>query len=106
MNGAGKRFFIVDEDQLREKILEMSPDIRRDTDRMADLVRDMVKLEREKLGLDNAKGVIELWPNKDKRQPSDPDWMGSGKVCGRSYRVAGFISKNGCFRISLLPQRR
>jgi hypothetical protein len=105
-NGPGRRFFIVDEDQLRAKILELSPEIRRDTERMEDLIRDLVRLEREKLGLDNARGSLELWPNKDKRSPSDQDWIGSGKVCGRAYRAAGWILKYGRFQISLLPQRR
>jgi hypothetical protein len=102
----GKRFFIVDEDQLRAKILELEPGIRHDADVMAEVIRESVKLEREKLGLDNPKGVIELWPNKDKRQASDQDWVGVGRVCGRSYRAAGWISKDGVFRISLLPQKR
>jgi hypothetical protein len=104
-NGLGRRFFIVDEDQLRQKILELSPDIRRDTDREEEMIRELVKLEREKLGLDNPRGNIELSPYK-KKNPSDPDLTGTGKVAGRFYRVAGWISKTGKLRIALLPRAR
>jgi hypothetical protein len=99
----GKRFFIVDEDQLRAKILELAPGIRHDADVMADLIRESVKFEREKLGLDNPRGTIGLYPNKDKKLDSDPDFTGSASVAGRLYRAFAWISKEK-IRIALLPR--
>jgi hypothetical protein len=103
--GPGKSWFLVNEEQLREKIVELSPEIHRDTGRMEDLIREMVKLEREKAGLDDPRGNIELSPYK-KKGLSDPDLTGAGRIAGRDYRVAGWISKNGNLRIGLLPPRR
>jgi hypothetical protein len=103
---AGRRFFIVDEDELRQKIIEMSPEIRRDTERMADLIREMVALERQKAGLDNPRGTIEISPNKAKKHPSEPDLSGFGHVAGRSYRAAGWRSVTDKLKISLLPPKR
>jgi hypothetical protein len=104
-NVLGRRFLIIDEEKLQQLILELSPDIRRDTERMGDLIRELVKLEREKTGLDNPRGTLELYPYK-KKDSSDPDITGTGHVAGRFYRAAGWISKNGKLRIALLPQNR
>ena len=103
--GPGKSWFLVNEEQLREKIVELMPDVRRETGRMEDLIREMVKLEREKAGLDNPRGIVELLPYK-KKAHDDPDVTGSGTIAGRSYRAAGWISSEGNLRISLLPPKR
>lgn len=105
-DGPGKRFYIVDEEQLRQMVIEFSPDIRRDTDRMADLIRELVKLEREKSGLDKPAGTIELWPNKEKKNDSQPDLIGSGRIAGRPYRAAAWISKPDKLKVSLQPKER
>jgi hypothetical protein len=102
----GKRFFIIDEDKLRAKILELSPELRRDTERMADLIRELVKLEREKRGLDNPRGTLELCHNKEKRAANDPDLMGNGRVAGRFYRASAWLSENHKLRILLSPKDR
>jgi len=104
-NGQGKRFFILDEEALRQKILELSPEIRRDTERMEDMIRELVKLEREKRGLDNPKGTLELIANdrKASSSPDSPDVIGTGWVAGRPYRAAGWLTRNGKLRIALLP---
>jgi hypothetical protein len=100
-----KRYFIVDEDQLRAKIVELSPEIRRDAKRMEDLIIEMVGLERQKMGLDNPGGALELEPNEEKKSHDSPDLVGSGLVCGRHYRAAGWLTKNGNLKIALLPKK-
>lgn len=99
-----KSYYFVDEDQLRDLILKLSPDIRHDTDRMADLIRELVTLEREKTGLDNPKGTLELVPNKDKKTAAHPDLIGSGRVTGRFYHAAAWVSGSK-IKIALLPQK-
>lgn len=89
---------------MREWILELSPDIKREADRMADLIRELVTLEREKTGLDNPHGTLELLRNKDKKDASHPDLVGSGRVAGRFYHAAGWISGSK-IKIALLPQK-
>jgi hypothetical protein len=84
---SGRRFFIVDEEQLRQKILELSPEIRRDTQRMEDIIHELVSLEREKLGLDRLSGDGQLRPKKDKLSPGEPDFIGEAKIAGRFYRI-------------------
>jgi hypothetical protein len=106
MSGPGRRFFIVDEDQLHDKILELSPELQRDTERMADLIREMVKFEREKLGLDNPRGALELCRNQQKFKASDPDLIGGGRIAGRSYRAAGWLWGKEKIRIALLPKAK
>jgi hypothetical protein len=101
--GHGKSWFLVNEEQLREKIIELSPDIHRDTERMSDLMREIVKLEREKTGLDKRSGKLELTPNKEKKDKSEPDFTGQGIVAGRSYSAAAWGSISGKLRVSLLP---
>ena len=93
------------EDTMRQRILDAYPDIRREVDRMADLIREMVRLEREKAGLDNPRGVIELTINQDKKDSSEPDVLGTGRIASRSYRAIGWY-KNNKMKISLLPPKR
>jgi hypothetical protein len=104
--GQGKSWFLVNEEQLREKIVELSPEIRRETGRMEDLIREMVKLEREKTGLDDPRGNINLALNKNKKGPKDPDFIGAGRIAGRVYQVGAWISQPDKLKISLLPPRR
>jgi hypothetical protein len=103
--GPGKRFFIVDEELLRQKIVELSPQIRRDTGRMEDIIGELVKLEREKRGLDNPRGCLELAANSEKTDHDQPDLIGNGLIAGRFYRAAGWLTKNGKLKIALLPQK-
>ena len=94
------------EDTLRQWIIDHSPEIRHDVNLMADMIRELVTLEREKLNLDNPRGTIELWPNEDKKSATDPELIGNGRIAGRSYRAAAWISKTDRFRIVLLPPQR
>jgi hypothetical protein len=103
--GPGKRFFIVDEELLRQKIIELSPQIHRDTGRIEDIIRELVGLEREKRGLDNPRGCLELSPNAKKTDHDHPDLIGNGLVAGRFYRAAGWLTKNGKLKIALLPKK-
>jgi hypothetical protein len=102
--GPGRRFFLVNEDQLRQLILDYSPDIRRDTDRMGDLMRELIKFEREKAGFDKPGGTIELSRNRTKKEAGHPDLIGSGVIAGRSYRVVAWFPSKGKIRIRLLPR--
>jgi hypothetical protein len=95
----------IAEDDFRRRILEISPQIRADVDVMASLIRELVNLEREKLGLDKPRGTLELIPNKAKKNPGDPDLIGSGRIAGRSYKAAAWISGKEKIRVSLLPLR-
>ena len=96
---------LIAEDDLRRRLRLMSPQLHADTLVMAELIREMVKLEREKLGLDRPSGRLELSPNKNRQASDDPDWTGTGIVAGRHYRVAAWLSKAGFFRVSLLPRK-
>jgi len=102
----GRAFYIVDEDALRAKILQFSPEIHRDTLRMEDMIRELVNHEREKLGLDNPRGALELIDNTQKKDSDHPDLIGSGFIAGRPYRAAGWLAKNGKLKIALLPLKR
>jgi hypothetical protein len=49
------------------------------------------------------RGDIILLPNKLKRSPASPDFVGEGKVAGRCYRAAEWINSAGhC--VSLVPK--
>jgi AAA domain len=74
VNDQSAKGFIVDEDQLRQKILELSPEIRRDTQRMEDMISELVALEREKLGRSRAGGFSQLQPKSDDLSPEQPNW--------------------------------
>ena len=100
----GRRFFIIDEERLRELIMDFSPEIRHDTALVADLIRDLVKTEREKAGLDRPRGMIELYKNSQKTG-NDPDLIGSGRIAGRFYRAAGWFGKTDKLKIALLPRK-
>jgi hypothetical protein len=105
-NGAqGKRFFVLDEDALRQKALKLCPEIRRERERMEDVIRELVRLERSKLGLDNPRGALELWPNEQKKTDDSPDLIGKGVISGKLYRAAAWLTKNGNLKIALLPQK-
>lgn len=105
MNDPGRAYFIVDEEGLRQKILELSPEMRRDTERLADLLRELVKFEREKAGLDNPSGRIELYPNSQKSHPTQPDLIGTGWVGGKFYQAAAWIGKTDKIKIALQPAK-
>jgi hypothetical protein len=49
------------------------------------------------------RGDITLLPNKLKRSPSSPDFVGEGKVAGRFYRAAEWINSGG-HSVSLMPK--
>jgi hypothetical protein len=102
----GRQYWIVNEDQLRQLILDYGPDIRRDTERMGDMIRELVKLDREKAGLDKPAGALELFANKEKKRPSDPDFTGAGWIAGRDYRAAAWISHTAKLKISLLHRKQ
>ena len=82
-----KGIWFRDENALREAVLDLSPELRHDTKHLADILSQMVDLERIKRGLDNPRGSITLEFNKHKSGFKDPDLTGSGTVAGRHYRA-------------------
>lgn len=101
--GPGKQYFLVNSDQLRQLVIDWSPEIHHDVNRMEDLIRQMVDTDRAKAGLDNPKGTLTLWPNKNKKGANSPDMLGSGSVQGRVYRAAAWFSGDDNIKISILP---
>jgi hypothetical protein len=93
-------------DDQRRRLIDSSPQIHADVQSMTALIRELVNLEREKLGLDRPRGALELYLNKGKKQPSDPDLTGSGFIAGRRYRAAAWLSGKDKLRISLLPKTK
>lgn len=104
--GAGKEYFLVELSQLRQLIIDYSPEIRRDTNRMADMIREIVDTDRAKAGLDKPSGSLTLWPNKHKTLVSHPDMLGEGRIAGRAYRAAAWFSGEHNLKISVLPAER
>jgi hypothetical protein len=97
---------LIAEDDLRRRLREMSPQLHAYTLPMAELIRELVKIERAKAGHDKPGGTLELVPNKDKKRPTDPELTGYGTITGRHYRAAAWFSGNGDkLKISLLPSR-
>jgi hypothetical protein len=90
----------MNEDELRERIIAISPDIKRDIERMNDLLREIVKEERAKGGYDKYIGKLTLKKNTDKKTPEQPILKGSGMVAGRFYEAAAWF-ENGILRIAL-----
>ena len=100
-----ERVLRIAEDTLRERLIAISPQIKADVELMAKVIREMVDLEREKLGLDNPRGKIKLTPN-DKDSPGDPDLIGTGRVAGRYYAAAAWLTNDDGIQISLLPRKQ
>lgn len=97
-------YYCLTEDQLRQKLFEISPELRAEHREMCELLRESVRTEREKLGLDNPRGVIELYPNKDKKHTDQPDFNGRAWVSGRSYAAAAWVSRTK-IKITLQPPK-
>lgn len=88
-------------EDLRRRLIASCPEVQAQINQMAELIRELVKLEREKHGLD-LRGTITLYPNKEQ---VGPDFTGSGRVGGRVYQAAAWI-EGGKIRIALLPPER
>jgi hypothetical protein len=101
-----ERVLQIAEDDLRRRMIEESPQIRHDVELMADMIRELVKLEREKRGLDRPRGTINLCANKEKKHHSEPDLTGSGWIAGRYYRAAAWLSGKEKVRVVLLPKAK
>jgi hypothetical protein len=94
----------LSDDELRERIIALSPQIAADCQHLVEVLRELVKLEREKRGLDQPSGTIILYRNNKKRSAGDPDLVGSGKIAGRPYRVSGwFLKASHSVRLILQP---
>jgi hypothetical protein len=95
--GPGKEYFLVDSDQLRQLILDWSPDIRRDANRMEDMIRELVKTEREKAGLERPEVKATLELNQNKRSNSDCDYIGKMRVAAKVYSAKAWIAPGARF---------
>jgi hypothetical protein len=101
-----ERVLRIAEDDQRRRLIESSPQIKADVDLMAAMIRELVNLEREKLGLDRPRGFITLYLNREKKRTSEPDLTGSGKIAGRRYQVAGWISGKEKIRVAVFPKAK
>ena len=80
----------ANEEDLRNRILALSPEIRRDVNHLADILLQMVQLEVSKRGLDNPLGSIVLEPYTNKTTSKSPDFVGQGRIAGRHYKAAAW----------------
>lgn len=84
------------DEELRKRILDLSPELRLDVKVLTDILRKQVEVERDKAGFNHYSGKIVLAANKDKETGSkQPDLIGSGRVAGHLYRFAGWINGTG-----------
>jgi hypothetical protein len=95
--GPGKRYFLVNEEQLRQLIIDFSPDIHRDVNRMEDLIHAIIATEREKAGLDKPDGKATLELNTLKRSDGDCDYIGKIRIAGRMYNARAWIAPKAQF---------
>jgi hypothetical protein len=70
----------------------------------AGIIRELVKLEREKCGFDSPRGFITLYLNREKKRYPEPDLTGSGKIAGRQYQASAWISGKEKIRIAVFPK--
>jgi hypothetical protein len=99
-----ERVLQIAEDDLRRRMIEESPQIRHDVELMADMIRELVKLEREKRG--GLRGFITLYLNREKKRASEPDLTGSGQIAGGHYQAAGWVSGKEKIRIAVFPKAK
>lgn len=98
---------MTEDDALRDWIMAESPEIRHDVALMADLIRELVKLEREKRGLDNPRGTGTLGLNKAKLSSRQPDYLGSAFIRGHNYSIQGWTTADKQnIRLSFYPHGR
>lgn len=95
----------IAQEDLCRRIVEFSPQISADVQVMAQVIRELVALEREKHGFDRLRGSIELEPNKGKTQAAQPDFEGWGRVAGRGYRAAAWPRPGNKIHIELLARK-
>ena len=80
-------------DEVVKRVLALSPELRHDVNLMADTIRELVRLERDKAGLDENTGRIDLYPNL-KYDPAQPDFIGQGVYAGNRIEAAAWLRKN------------
>jgi len=101
-----ERILRIAEDDQRRRLIESYPQIKADVDLMAAMIRELVNLEREKLGLDRPRGFITLYLNRERKNAHSPDLTGSGKIAGRQYQAAGWISGKEKIRVAVFPKAK
>ena len=91
----------MNDDELRERIKEISPEIRHDIKVMEDLLREIIKSERDKQGKNAYDGQIVLELNQHKDHGAQPDLVGSGTVNAVKYRAAAWVQTDGKLKLGL-----
>lgn len=95
-------FYILTLEQFRQAIIDASPKIAHDTEVITDLLRELVKVERARSGLDKNGGILLLHP-RHKKAPTDPDLVGGGQIAGHYYRASAWLKPDKeVLKISLL----
>lgn len=92
-----------DYDAIVGHLLRNNPDLRSDIKQMEAQFRELVKVERQKMGLDRPGGQLWLYPNQERKNDNDPDLIGKGQVNGRAYQAVGWLGQNQKLKIALLP---
>jgi hypothetical protein len=79
-----ERVLLIAEEDWRRRVIEESPRIHHDVELMADMIRKLVSLEREKRGLDLLRA--DLYAAVSKR---GPDFIGETRIGSNRFRVTG-----------------
>jgi hypothetical protein len=95
--------FHFTEDELRDFLITRVSEIHADAAALSNLIRELVKLDRQKGGFDNPKGSIHLAVNERRGNDQSPDLVGKARVAGRNYDAAGWIHPNQSIRVALIP---
>ena len=90
---------LIAEDDLRRRIVEFSPEIKADVQVMAQIIRELVDLERAKVAAKNLGDIpgkirITLYPDKVPRAGIDPCHVGTLRLGGRSFLVRAWLVNN------------
>lgn len=89
----------IAEEDLCARIIEFSPEIRSDVQVMAQIIRELVDLERAKVAAKNLGDIpgkirITLYPDKVPRAGIDPCHVGTLRLGGRSFLVRAWLVNN------------
>jgi hypothetical protein len=79
------------EEELRARVLAVAPDIRHAMYTLENVLREMIKDERDKRGLEKYIGTLTLNKNEEKKTPAQPDLVGTGYVAGRQYTAEAWF---------------
>jgi len=91
----------IAEDDLRRRMIEQVPEIRAEVNRMENILREMIDLERLKIPPETGRGNLVLY-----KQPLGK-YSGKGGIGTKKYKVRGTFAKDHSgkeiFKITLFP---